>query len=697
MVTAPKTRELVVEEVFDQVMAGEQCSYSPLQTVLLDLYRKVPSQEGVNGAAPRDEPANPEEAKRQGLEAALRKFKAVAADPSQLIPFVRSVQQFAGEDADYLLIRSAEFLEAGTINLREVLELSRLAYRANNSFSLVADLAGAVRKQDNGRIEIGLIREIGRGANPIDRMMSVRNLVAIGFRTARDLQDFFRMTDSLDPADAKEFFSALPELTKGLRVRNEKEFQKIKQNLAFLLSYGRGRFADIRELVSSLELNLSHFELSTIGTELGRRYTKIVERGWRPSPEQTRNIAKVISHLDAIEVEKRGSFQIRFSFSRELSDRATYLLIANGGRELNPSVLGKIWRDRKVADIDHWIHRLDPYEERLKDFMLNLCSQGQSEILRGDVAYFVKKAISMLSSEEGFDHVRLVQTARWFISFFGYALKVGGDDVRRTFALFLDRQYERGRTARTIFPQRVFGYMIALYTTEFSLDRYAPRLKGIAKEMGGLDPHKIPRDRWIQNNTMTSRLYFYEQEWFKETVKMMKGKYGWKEDSDYKEKEKIDGLVLSKTVNGVTLRSVLTIARRTPQQRVSEINSGKYAIFVHRGHNSTDEISFPLNGGHITAKGVLIFNGACQTDGIMMREGFENAYGNNFFIADSNTGEGYVNTELLDKLMVGVARGRTDWEFLRDFERHGILLPDNPAFGLTDFIGRAGGGPRPAF
>src|SRR5690606_28090396 len=55
-------------------------------------------------------------------------------------------------------------------------------------------------------------------------------------------------------------------------------------------------------------------------------------------------------------------------------------------------------------------------------------------------------------------------------------------------------------------------------------------------------------------------------------------------------------------------------------------------------------------------------------------------------IADADTGQGEVTSQLVADLMVGMARGKQDWRFLAHYKNKGLVFPDDLAFRVNQYV-----------
>lgn len=231
----------------------------------------------------------------------------------------------------------------------------------------------------------------------------------------------------------------------------------------------------------------------------------------------------------------------------------------------------------------------------------------------------------------------------------------------------------------------------ALYDAESTL---GPDATSIAGTLPPPDDRQPPVDTWLADGKLTTRMFFYDDEpWFEDTVRFYR-----RRGFSPTDRRPIDAqtreVVLERETAAGTQRIVFSRESASEsagpgEAREAVLKASDVDIIVHRGHSFHFGKTFPNDIDAHGPHAKLLIGGSCGSYGEMSSGRFLATYGQHRFIADTNTGEGSVNNQMLLQILDAVAGGAKTWEDMRladVAEQRGLVLPNDPAFTVSSYI-----------
>jgi hypothetical protein len=402
-------------------------------------------------------------------------------------------------------------------------------------------------------------------------------------------------------------------------------------------------------------------------------------------------------HLNAwvnavYEWEKEKFHRTNFlsAFAAKISDKALLHMVSlNYDGELMTLVFDALWAKKRVASPTAWLEANDPNGEYRARFFRSMSTLDRVKIFAGEVDPALRDNLERF--ERRTDNVTPYAIT---ISHFLKELlpDASGEQKKRVAALLL----EFHASAENPEVKSALAFWIKYFTPRFDLDTYVPELAAVAAALPPYFSTSIPREEWLADGKLACRSEFFldsdyaddpnekchGQLWFEYTIELMRERYHWRvaaTDLDTAPKT----CVLRKSVNGVTLETVLTLGY-PPRDGATTSSPHEWPeeIIAHRGHGNTLPAAFPKGApaGEPQRTGKKIFYlGGCKSMGFVKNDGFLETYGDDIVIADTDVSRGETSVEYLDLLMTNIASGKTGWDEYRRFQNtYKIVTPDDP-------------------
>ncbi|MCC6811962.1 MAG: hypothetical protein IT381_31355 [Deltaproteobacteria bacterium] len=198
---------------------------------------------------------------------------------------------------------------------------------------------------------------------------------------------------------------------------------------------------------------------------------------------------------------------------------------------------------------------------------------------------------------------------------------------------------------------------------------------------------EAPLKTWLADRMISAQLFFYPDETALEATGAALLKTGYRPRYEAGLSSKLTQIYQRTLANGITQRVV--ISKDTKLDRQAPMDSKVIDIVGHRGHSFHFKETFPGRAGMAAAMVKLLLGGSCGSFRSMTEAEFLDAYGANIFVADIDTGEGWVNDAVLVRVMDALARGEGAFEKmgLDDYvKKRGIRLPSEPAMQLLQYL-----------
>lgn len=146
-----------------------------------------------------------------------------------------------------------------------------------------------------------------------------------------------------------------------------------------------------------------------------------------------------------------------------------------------------------------------------------------------------------------------------------------------------------------------------------------------------------------------------------------------------------DRVTLQRVLNGQV--QIIHMSQDSETSRQAAYSDPDMDMMAHRGHSYHLQKTFPNTLQRNAAlPPAILYLGSCGAAGQMV--GSEDAllFTKHAWIADENTGQSLTNDAALLALNDGLAAGKSTWtELLGSFSQNGLLLPDDPAFGVARY------------
>jgi hypothetical protein len=503
-------------------------------------------------------------------------------------------------------------------------------------------------------------------------------LVRAGIKEPKKITEIITLIIKLSGGYTNDVLAALPGILSSARGM---KYDEIKNNLAFLITYGRGhRFEDIAYFFRRLKLDFSKCNQKQFSSELCERINKY--SAW--DNEFAQKMAIFLNTLQENEWQNAKTDKLITAVIRGFNSKSSYQLLALGGADLNKVTFSLVWGNLRIDDLRKLLTAVDPDNKYLTKFTLALCAHDKLDIIIQNSSLFLKEVIDILSHTED-----ILYNTSLLIKVLDKIIPVIGEDDKLKFADFLKDG------AKKHLSQEHFGviiYLIKLYGLQLG-DAY---LADLVPKLPPILSPAAPRDYWLADGVLTAKQYFYQDENWYEISQGFCLQNGYIVDNEYMESRSIDAsetTVYVKKVKDrqrkeITLRIIITKASYTEDNRADSLRDPEIDILVHRGHNL--HIFETFVSGDFRDQKKLFIGGSCGAFSSMISDLFLQSYAGNYFIADKGLGQGTVNNDLVVGLMERLAAGETTWEKLIDdrFLKHGIVRPNDPSFLILEYVKR---------
>ncbi|MFA5389268.1 MAG: hypothetical protein WC312_05885, partial [Candidatus Omnitrophota bacterium] len=373
---------------------------------------------------------------------------------------------------------------------------------------------------------------------------------------------------------------------------------------------------------------------------------------------------------------------IRKVFVEKLDNRAAYYMIALGGANLYPSSFRMLYEQKVRGNLDFIkdvTQDIDKDAGKAVDFILVLSSYNvMQEVISMDAGYFMNTIEKVLNNTQDItvNAAKLVSVSTAIFNdkeMEGYKGRFEG--------MLLDG-YSLYKSQKNLDAQGSVGYLIKLNQNELT----NTELKDIAKSLPDILRPDISK-QWLADRTLTAVLVFHDDEkWLGITKDTFVNTFNF--SSKIIEQGKTYELTSKKPVNGITFRLIITLDNEKMQEYMDDPDIDIVSLRSHIYNNESD-----LSQAKAQNKNKLIFLGGCGSFGLAL-DSIISDYSGNYFISDSNTGEGAVNNKITYYMMQSIARGKAKWDSVKaDIvdkipESSGIIWPDDNSMLIFEFLGR---------